>query len=127
MGLWLNDRATDADLRYLKNIKRLRQLSLYGTQVTDAGLVHLKDLRPLEALDLTNTQVTDAGLVHVKEVKSLRRLDLVNTRVTDAGLVHLAALRDRFPLELNLRGTRATAAGVEKLRAALPDADIRGP
>jgi hypothetical protein len=55
--------------------------------------------------------VADADLVHLKAFPGLRCVELPNkTKVTDAGLAHLAAL-DRLD-ELNLNGTRVSAAGV---------------
>jgi hypothetical protein len=47
----------------------LETLTLVGTQVTDAGLKELKELRRLRWLDVRATQVTDAG---VRELKAAR-------------------------------------------------------
>src|SRR5262249_51366592 len=61
--------STDADLKVLKECKRLQVLDLGVTSVTDAGLKELKELRQLQELDLTFTKVTDAGLKELKELK----------------------------------------------------------
>ena len=131
---WVLDRArdarcpqstTDADLIYLKELKWLSWLDLRGTQVTDAGLFHLKELEGLRLLDLSGTQVTDAGLVHLKTLKRLQRLDLYRTQVTDVGLVQLGELKALK--RLDLIETKVTTQAVEKLRAALPGAQIYGP
>ena len=76
-------------------------LVLHNTQVTDVGLVYLGGLTRLEQLFLGETHVTDAGLVHLKGLTKLGHLGLSNTQVTDAG--------------------------IRAFRAALPNAEIRGP
>ena len=55
-------------------------------------------------------------------MKSLQRLDLANTQVTDKcidDLIAMPALRQVF-----LRGTKVSAAGVERLKKARPKLEI---
>ena len=68
---------TDSDLKYLKGLTNLKELSLEGTQVSDAGLEHLKGLTNLKELTLFYTQVTDAG---VKELQQA----LPNCKITSS-------------------------------------------
>ena len=70
--------------------------------------------------------VSDAGLERLqKTCPNLERLALSDpSRVTDAGLTHLA----RMPAlrSVNLAGNaNVTLAGVEKLKKALPDCEVR--
>jgi hypothetical protein len=118
--------AGDADLRALKELKRLKVLYLgYGTRITDVGLAHLKPLVTLEELYLPETRVTDAGLVHLRSLKSLRKLGLLNCKgVTDAGMVHLRGLRNLT--DLSLSGTQVTQPAVAELQKLLSNAYISG-
>lgn len=59
--------STDADLLWLRHIKKLRMLLLSRTQVTDAGLEHLHDLATLQRLDLQDTHVTNAGIQRLQK------------------------------------------------------------
>jgi Leucine-rich repeat (LRR) protein/uncharacterized GH25 family protein len=108
------DKLTDADLKELKPLKKIRSLTLTGTEVTDAGLKELKTLRILSFLNLTGTHVTDAGLKQLKGFKYLRRLELSDTEVTDDGLKELRDLKCLYDLELD--STRITDAGLKELR-----------
>ncbi len=115
-------KAGDSDLRLLKDLTKLEQLNLRGSQVTDAGLEQLKVLAALKLLDLGKTNVTDAGLVHLKQMTHLEYLLLGHTKITDAGLVHLQELTNLQGLSL-IR-TEITEEGVKKLRQSLPDCQI---
>jgi internalin A len=53
---------------------------------------------------------------------SHRRLTVSDTKVTDSGLVHLKGLTKL--LELDLRKTKVTTAGVADLQKAIPNCKI---
>jgi WD40 repeat protein/serine/threonine protein kinase len=107
-------KVTDADVKGLKNLKRLNMLNLGVTQVTDECLTELKDLKSLETLNIPFTRVTDAGLEHLKDLQGLQILNLAMTRVTDTGLKHLKGLKSLRLLDLT--GTGVTDAGVKHLK-----------
>jgi hypothetical protein len=100
--------ATDADLKNLAGVKKLRALHLRGTKVTDAGLKELAGLPQLQTLGLRGTKVTDAGLKELAGLPQLQDLDLTDSQVTDAGLKELAGLKQLRALRL---GTRQLAVG----------------
>ncbi|MGH9870077.1 MAG: C45 family autoproteolytic acyltransferase/hydrolase [Candidatus Polarisedimenticolia bacterium] len=103
----------DAALEVMKTLPSLRQLNIIGTKVTDAGLVHLQGLTALEYLGLKGTAITDAGLAHLKNLTGLNTLNLADTRITGVGLVHLAGMRR---LEgVNLSNNNVTDAGLGHL------------
>ena len=56
-------------------LANLEYLNLYGTKVSDAGLDPLKNLKKLKKLYLWQTQVTEAGVQKLKE--SLPDLEVV--------------------------------------------------
>ena len=108
-----NPGITDADLKCLDGLRRLRQLDLYGTRITDAGMQHVKGLSQLEGLYLNGTRVTDVGLQSPKGLGHLQVLQVGGTQVTDIGLKHL---REMSQLQaLDLAGTKVTDAGLENL------------
>ena len=78
--------ATDDGLRYLVDLKELRQLILGKTLVTDAGLVRFQLLPQLKDLRLDGTSVTNDGLVHLEGLTQLKELHLKNTNVSAAGV-----------------------------------------
>src|SRR5262249_8680903 len=61
-------------------------VDLHFTKATDTDMKELKELKSLQTLDLVGTAVTDAGLKELKELISLQWLNLGGTKVTDAGL-----------------------------------------
>jgi hypothetical protein len=89
----LHDRGTDAVMKEVGKLKKLRQLHRAGLAVTDRGLAHLVRLRKLELLSLEDTLVTDAGLRHLKKLSSLKWIKLKHTQVTDVGLAELRKIR----------------------------------
>jgi hypothetical protein len=140
-------KTTDAGLAHFKECKNLTNLGLFGTRMSDAGLANFKDCKSLSALNVENTQVGDAGLANLKDC-NLTRVYLGNTKMTDAGLdqfknyknlsvLHLqntkvsdrglGLLKDCKELKnLDLRGTKVTAAKIIELKKALPNCKIRG-
>ncbi|MHC4143715.1 MAG: SUMF1/EgtB/PvdO family nonheme iron enzyme, partial [Planctomycetota bacterium] len=106
---------TDADLKHLTGLRKLRGLKLGRTNITDTGLAHLRELTSLEFITLVDTQVTDAGLMHLKGLTNLRSLWLGGTRVTDTGMEQLKGMTKLIALTLG--GTQITDAGVEHLKA----------
>ncbi|MBM4043253.1 MAG: hypothetical protein FJ290_32595 [Planctomycetes bacterium] len=121
-GLDISGHASNEDLMHLKELRGLRRLELFGTQITDAGVAHLRNLKGLQRLDLGATQITDAGVAHLMELRGLQSLDLTRTRVTDAGLTHLKELKGlRW---LGLWHTQVTAAGIAELKKSLPNVRV---
>ena len=139
-----NERVTNASLKEIGKLKRLRWLSLGHTQVTDlneiagleqleslfvpgtkikdASLDNLVNLKKLSELYLGGSGVTDAGLKSVSGIKQLQVLSLNATRVTDEGLKSLASLKKLK--KLSLLNTQVTDGGVLMLKQALPELRI---
>ena len=78
---------TDAQLKHLEGLTRLRELRT--CQLTDAGLGQLEGLTQLRVLGLTGTAVSDAGLQYLRGLTELQRLYLGGTNVTDKGVQDL--------------------------------------
>lgn len=105
---------SDQGLAHLADLKRMRNLTVWGSQVTDEGLKHLAGLTNLKALGLDNTQVTDEGLQHLVKLTSLTELKMYETFITDAGLVALAGMTELSKLQV--RGTGVQDAGLAHLK-----------
>jgi hypothetical protein len=93
VGLHASD-TTNADVKHLKSLPKLRRLSLAETKITDAALMDLKEITTLEWLQLHDCAITDVGLAHLKALKKLKHLDVSGTKVTQAGIKEL---KDAIP------------------------------
>lgn len=78
--------ATDIDLDRIAEFSTLTELFVTRSEVTDAGLKQLSGLVRLKVLELHAPAVTDAGLEHLTGLKSLLVLKLGETQVTRAGV-----------------------------------------
>ncbi len=117
---------TDAGLAHLvshPNIGEFRGFLLHGQPVTDAGLIALFQRMPLAAAaNLGRTGITDATLQAVADHPTLTTIHLYGTNVSDASIEALIRKQPRY---LDLNDTQFTAAGIERLREALPACEIR--
>jgi hypothetical protein len=84
---------TDAGLRSLASLPRLRHLDLQQTAISDAGMSALAELRSLESLSLAWTAVTDAGVRALSALDQLQRIDLMGTRCGDGAIRAFAGKR----------------------------------
>ena len=67
--------------------------------------------------------ITDDDVPHLWSLDKCLYLDLSNTQVTDSGIECLARLSNLK--SISLEGTRVTPVGLAKLKASLPDCEIR--
>ena len=137
---------TDADLIHFKDCKHLTNLHLESTQVNGAGLAHLKDCANLTHLYLHSTEIGDSGLAHLQDCTKLIIVWVNNTKISDACTTHFKKCKQLVELNLegtqigdasvenlsglttlrvlSLKNTKFTAAGIAKLKAALPECKI---
>jgi len=114
---------TDEGMRQITGLSNLHGLSIEDVPITDAGLAHIAQLTNLRTLILQDTRVTDRGLVHLRSLQRLLCLQIQDCPgVTDEGLEHLHELKNLQVVVLN--GCHVTLEGVQRLRDALPNADI---
>jgi Leucine-rich repeat (LRR) protein len=133
---------TDAGLRNLANLGRLRAVSLSYTDVTgkgfssfsavfnlqhlfadstlfsDEGMTNIARMTSLKQLHVQDTSVSDEGLKYLADLPELEILYLKNTNVTDDGIAKLGRLKSLR--QLWLAGTHVTKKGVNALNARLP-------
>lgn len=111
-------KVTDEHLAPLKDLSKLANLNLRGTEVTDAGLANIAGAKELVRLHLEKTKITDKGLEHLKGLEKLEYLNVYGDEITDAGLEQIPALKGLK--SLYVWQTKVTDAGVEKLQKAMP-------
>jgi len=99
LNLGGSQRVTDAGVRQLARLPRLRHLDLSGTAITDRGMEALGALSALESVSLAWTMVSDAGVARLSQCERLRNVSLQGTATGDgalralAGKAHLSQLR----------------------------------
>lgn len=130
-----NTAITDAGLAHLSAFPKLEHLNLSRTQITGAGLTHVGRLGQLRVLMLSENRIDDESLSHLSNLGRLELLfldgppqDVLVSResygqISDDGLVEFQELTKLKILDV--RHNRVTEAGVEKLKQAVPNCDIR--
>jgi len=104
----------DADLDWLAQMPRLRELRLRELPVGDGVLAYLAGHTDLQTLDLSGTRVTGSGLVHLAAARGLKHLLLANTLLRDTFLPSLASFPELETLDLSSVG-QMTPAGLKTL------------
>lgn len=86
---------TDAGLRWLGGLTRLRHLDLHRIETfTDEGVAHLAALTQLETFFFVSPRISDVSMAIIGEWASLRQIRINNAElVTDAGMAYLAKCR----------------------------------
>lgn len=82
----LNDKADDAFLGNLKNVRELERLLIQSKSIKGPGLQYLGEMQQLRSLDIGYCSIDDAGLSHLPELSRLDFLSLAGTNITDKGL-----------------------------------------
>ena len=113
----------DRHLDRLSRLKNVASLDLSNTMVTSAGMAYLVSMYELSSLKLRYTEVTSDGIESLAELEQLTSLDLEGTNVTD----EIADMADRLSslTALNLKHTRVSTEAIARLRAQLPDCEVR--
>ena len=118
---------TDAGMVYVASLKQIERLNLaQNNGISDRALEQLKGLASLQDLDLSGTKVTDAGLECLKASNNLRDLCVSDTAISDTGLEHLKGMTQLIRLDLD--GTKVTDRGLKRLAGfrQLQDLGLRG-
>jgi hypothetical protein len=94
----------DSDLVQICALSNLAKLSVRGSLVTDAGVKHLTVLKKLKAINLHATKITDRSLFLLAKMGTLEEIDIANNdTVTDEGIRALGALSNLRNLDCNSR------------------------
>jgi hypothetical protein len=103
----------------LRELPKLKSLTLMGTQAADPVMQAIGALRDLETLDIITffnwtPKLTDTGIAHLAGLKRLKKLQLMNAGLSDASLAPIGTLRQ---LEsLSVQGSNLTDSGIAHLK-----------
>ncbi len=116
---------TDEGLKHLGNLKDLESLSFAGTKAaTPAALEHLAGLTRLRHLDAPGL-VTDESARHLKGMLDLGYLNAWGGSLGDAGLAELHGLKKLAKLSIGGPKAAFTPLGVLRLHRSLPELEVR--
>lgn len=110
-------KGTTADLRWLKYLLDVEQVSFIGPKVTDEWLKHLPEMSNVMVVKIKRAKITAEGLVVLREMERLQIVLLMYMPIGDACINHLALCKR--VMRVHLLGTKMTDAGEQKLRNAM--------
>ena len=87
-----NPTITDADLRFIRRLRSLRELNLVGVKMSDFGFTQLSALTSLEILDIYEMEIGDAGMEQIGNLTSISELHIGKSNLTDKGLAEIGRL-----------------------------------
>ena len=115
---------TDEGVRSLSQLDRLVSLGIAGcNELGPAGFANVAKLKSLESLHLHETAFSDSDVPQFSDHTSLKHLVIKHTSVSDAAIEHMGQMKSLQVLEVE--GTKITPDGIARLRAALPNCDVR--
>ena len=109
-------------MAHLKDVGKLRRLTLTRSALTDKGLEQLAGVKTLEHLVLPGDKVTARGLDHLKKLPALQTLAFRGSRFADADAKSFAG----FPKLTNLQVGMGdiTQDGLKAIRDSLPGVTV---
>jgi hypothetical protein len=116
---------SDAGIKQVSTLPRLKSLRVQGGQITDKAVEYLAAAVALESLELCNTTVTDHGIRSLARLPRLRVLTIEYHRprderpaLSDQAVLFIESLKllDR----IELRGDWFSAAAISRLQSSLP-------
>jgi hypothetical protein len=114
---------TDKGIEYLGTITRLKRIQCASKSATPAGLAPLAKLVNMEQLFIFDNLATDESVPFVVNLPKLYFLSLYGP-ITDKSADALCTLKRLKTLELG--GTTLSDAAIDRIKAALPDTEVKG-
>jgi len=119
-----DDLVTSVQLKRLLQAKeQITWLDLGATSINDDDVQTIVQLKNLTKLKLQKTSISDESLRLIADnLNQLSVLNIYGTKITDQGLDYLsnmASLKQLFIWQ-----TQTTAAGINRLKSALPDIEV---
>jgi hypothetical protein len=112
----------DDSLSQLPKLPELKRLVLDGNEIRGQGLMALSGQPALVELSLGCPTLIDLTAEKLAELKQVKRLSLSGSSLGDEGIKHLEGLKNLESIDL--RQTKVTAAGIDRLQKALPKCKI---
>lgn len=118
----------DEGMRAAAELPHLKYLGMWHCRVTDAGIAHLEKHPAFESIRLGPfwaERITDKSLASLASCPQIKEISLSESYLTyENGLKHLVAVKETLQL-LDLRNSLLEPADVEKIKAALPETEVR--
>ena len=111
VGVW-KPSFTDADLKALASLTKVRKMGFASTKITGVGFKDLTGLKDLTELDVSQTPVNDEGLKAIATFTQLKILALRSTKVSDPGLNELAPLTQLEELSVSNGADRGDTGAI---------------
>ncbi len=114
---------TTSQLQALSACGQLRQLFLTRSKMSAGTLSELQALTQLQNLDLSHSILEPAAFSELALLTNLQELGLAGTNADDSIIEILIQLKDLKAIDLS--ATAVTPAGLDRLKQARPDLNIR--
>jgi hypothetical protein len=108
---WLG---TDRDLKQIRWLNDIQQISFLGPNVKDEWLRNLEGARQIRSVQIKHARISGKALASLKLIPELRFVSLLYSPVDDEAISELVVLPNL--ISLRLYGTRISVDGVQKLR-----------
>ena len=105
------------DLRRLRWLSDIQQLTLIGEQVNESWIPHLRGMESLVVLKIKRADIRDAALEQLREIPSLRCIKLLYLPIGDEAVQYLKGCRQL--MQLKIYGTNISPAGAEQLAVSI--------
>lgn len=116
-------------LKAVARFPHLRELSVFHTRVNDEDLAALEGHPKLESLyagPMWSPNITDLALQRISRMPAMKRIRIVETYLSyDAGFSHVVQKLGDQVTEIDIGNTVVPPADLERLKEALPNAEIR--
>lgn len=112
----------DSLLIHLRSMKRLRNVNFVRTAISADEVERMHTLPSVTKLGLHHADLSDAHFQRLTTLTQLRQLYLSDNEITDEQFMKLAKLHELEKLLLHT--PNITLAGIQQLRAAMPQCEI---
>lgn len=110
-------RGGESDLRRLRWLREVQQVTFTGPRVTDAWLAHLVGMESLRIVKIKRAQLSDDGMECLRRLETLRCVKLLYVPIGDRAVRHLKECR--HILRMKIFGSKISDQGAKELVAAL--------
>jgi hypothetical protein len=107
----------DADLRQLRYLTEVQQVTFVGPQVNDTWMEHLVGMQDLRAIKVKNARISDAATASLKRLGRLQFVKFLYVPLSDASVDNLRACR--YMSHMKLYGTNISSQATDLLEQSL--------
>jgi hypothetical protein len=115
-------RGEETDLRRLKWLRDVQQVTLSGSFVNDAWLDYLAGMQKLYAVKIKHANLTDAGLARLRDMSTLQYVKLLYVPIGDGAVRYLRECKQLA--RLKLYGTKISSEGARELVQSLGEKEV---